>query len=221
MLYFLLIILVLLILLMLVRIRVRFRFGPDRRLVFVGLGRTGPEFDLAERVGRVRLCGLKVGQFAIDREKKKAPETPRAPKPPKPVKGKPKAKKRTRRPTFAQLRAMVPSAAKAAWNYSIGLLKAVIVEELNGEITAGFDSPDLTGKVFGYYQAALGAVPAIAGRFAYIPDWSGPSISGAVRGSVALPVYRLVFLTIRLVFQLPLRELIKLAIGRKKGGQDG
>ena len=213
--YLLLTILVLLTLVMLLRIRVRFRFGSGQRLLFVGLGRTGPEFDLADRVGYVKLCGLSIKQFPLDRAKEKAPKAP------KPPRKKAVAKKKTRRPTLSQLKTMIPAMAKAAWFYFRGLLKGVIVEELNGEITAGFTSPDITGTVFGYYQAALAAVPAVAGRVAYIPDWTGPSLSGAVRGSVALPIYRLVFLTIRLVFKLPLRDLLKLAIGRKKGGQDG
>ncbi len=212
--YLFLIILVLLTLVMLVRIRVRFRFGPGQRLLFVGLGRTGPEFDLAGRVGCVKLCGLRIKRFPLDRAKEKPPKKK------KPPKEKAVSKKRTRRPTLSQLKTMVPAVAKAAWAYFRGLLKAVIVEELQGKITAGFTSPDITGTVFGYYQAALAAVPAVAGRVTYVPDWTGPSLSGAVRGSVALPFYKLVFLTTRLVFKLPLRELLKLAIGRKKGDQD-
>ena len=213
--YLLLTILVLLTLVMLLRIRVRFRFGSGQRLLFVGLGRTGPEFDLARRVGYIKLCGMSIGQFSMERAKEKPPKKA------KPPKEKAAPKKKTRRPTLAQLKTMVPAMAKAAWAYFRGLLKAVIVEELQGNVTAGFGSPDVTGTVFGYYQAALAAVPTVVGRVTYVPDWTGPSLSGAVRGSVALPVYKLVFLTIGLVFKLPLRELLKLAIGRKKGGQDG
>jgi hypothetical protein len=213
--YLFLIMFVLLTLVMIVRIRVRFHFGSGQRLLFVGLGRTGPEFDLAARVGCLKLCGLNIKRFPLDRAKAKPPKKM------KPPKEKTLSRKKTRRPTLSQLKTVVPAVAKAAWAYFRGLLKAVIVEELQGEITGGFASPDVTGTVFGYYQAALAAVPAVAGRVTYIPDWTGPSFSGVVRGSVALPIYKLVFLTIRLVFELPLKQLLKLAIGRKKGGQDG
>ena len=68
--------------------------------------------------------------------------------------------------------------------------------------------------------AALGAVPAIAGRFRYIPRWDQQYFGGSVRLSLAIPVYRIALRTIVFIYKLPLRDLIKLAIGKKKGDQD-
>ncbi|MCP4684479.1 MAG: hypothetical protein GY867_03425 [bacterium] len=101
------------------------------------------------------------------------------------------------------------------------LLRASIIEQAEGEIEGGFDSPDLTGQAYGFYSAAMGAAPALAGRFRYVPDWTGASFSGAARLTVALPMYRLAARTTVLIWRLPIRKIVKLAIGEKGGVQDG
>jgi hypothetical protein len=100
------------------------------------------------------------------------------------------------------------------------IVKSLAVEELQGEIEGGFDSPDLTGRAFGYYRAVLGAVPALAGHFRYYPVWTGAVFSGSLRLAVVLPLYKMLYRTLLLVFRLPLRKIIKVAIGTKKGEQD-
>ena len=116
---------------------------------------------------------------------------------------------------------VLTDSARPLWSFSAGILRNIAIEEAQGEIRAGFDSPDLTGIAFGYYSAAAAAVPAMAGRLRFTPDWQGPSFAGKARLTVALPLYRLAARTIVLLFRLPLREMIKVAIGKKKGGQDG
>jgi hypothetical protein len=110
--------------------------------------------------------------------------------------------------------------ASALWGYFVSILKSVAVEEAQGEIEAGFDEPDITGRVFGYYQAALGMVPSVVGRVAFVPDWTGASFSASMRLSLALPLYKLIWRTLVLIARLPLRELVKLAIGKKRGDED-
>jgi len=223
MLIFLSIIVVLAVLFLTARLRIRLNLASDRKLLFVGLGRSGPEFHLGERKGELRLFGFRLFSFAAGKEKKKekrigekiseAIAKEKTSKPAKP-------KKKRRRPLKEMLRA-VPQCSKALWLYFMDLLKAFIIEEAEGEIEGGFDAPDLTGQAFGFYQAALGAVPALAGRFRYTPDWTGASFSGAVRLTVALPMYRLVGRTLMLLWRLPVIKIVKLAIGKRGGVQDG
>ncbi|MCK4632411.1 MAG: hypothetical protein KAT79_04020 [candidate division Zixibacteria bacterium] len=200
--------------LLLLRLRVRVALESDRRVIFVGLGRSGPEFDFAAKEGRFKLLGRSVRSFTLGGKKKAAGKK----------KSEKKAARKKRSARVRSWRDMVrigPSVVAASWSFLLDLLRSAVIEELEGEIEAGFDSPDLTGRAFGYYQAALATVPGVAGRFAYVPDWSGASFGGSLRLAIALPLYKLVFRMIILIVRLPLRELIKLAIGKKKGGQDG
>jgi hypothetical protein len=112
---------------------------------------------------------------------------------------------------------ILPESLGALWGYFVGLLKAAIIERAEGEIEAGFDAPHVTGQVYGCYQAALAIAPALAGRFQYTPVWTGSSFSGALRLSIAWPVYRLIWQTMLLMSRLPIRKLVKLAIGEKRG----
>ncbi len=219
MLYLLLILLALFIAFLLLNIRVRFQLSDGRKLLFVGVGRSGPEFDFTCKAGSIMLFGVKVKSFEIRKEKKKkrkeAEEKARKAKVAKP----PKPSKRIR-VSLRDIYRVGPKCIGPLWAYTVSLLKAVAVEEVEGQVEAGFDSPHLTGAVFGYYQAALAAVPGVVGRVQFIPDWIGPSFSGAARVSVAIPVYKLLLRTIILTYRLPLRDLIKLAIGKKKGVSD-
>ncbi|MDH4157060.1 MAG: hypothetical protein OEW00_07280 [candidate division Zixibacteria bacterium] len=202
-------------LVLLLNLRIRIDLDRDRRLVFLGLGRSGPEIDFATRTGAVRLFGVRVKSFELGRAKKKAAV------PAVPTEEKKAVKKPKRERPLKDVLAVAPRCVCAAVGYLIDLWKSIVVEELEGRVEAGFDSPDLTGQVYGYYQAALAAVPGVAGRFAWVPDWTGPSLSGSMRLTVALPLHRLALRTLVLMCKLPLRELIKLAIGKKKGVQDG
>lgn len=205
-------------LVLLLRLRIRLDVSSERKLLFVGIGRTGPEIDFAAKRGTLRIAGITVKRFELRRaEKRKIAEEKVEPE----EVGKVVRAGAKRRRSTADIIALFPQAAGAIWKYLTGLLAATIVERVDGEIEAGFASPHLTGQAFGYYQAALAAVPGILSRIRYTPDWSGASFSGAVRASVAWPLYRLAWETIVLVARLPLRKVIKLAIGTKEGVQDG
>ena len=195
----------------LLRLRLRFELGSDRRLLFVGLGRSGPEYDFVRRVQSFKLFGRCIKSTPMKKVDKAAEPKPEA---------QPRKKAKRVRP-FGDILRAVPEVSRALWRYTIGLLKSVVIEELEADVQAGFYEPDLTGQLFGYYQAALAAAPSIVGRVHYTPDWTGASFAGQARVAVALPLYRLLFRTLMLICQLPLRRLIKLAIGKKRGGQDG
>lgn len=216
MLIFLAVILTLAVLFLTVRLRVKLNLGSERKLLFVGLGRSGPEFHLGEKRGELKLFGRHIKSFETGKRKKSDEKLEEEAEKEK------TAKKKTRRKrSIRDILAIVPQSSKALWRYFVELLKATIVEQAEGEIEGGFDSPDLTGQAFGFYQAALGAVPALAGRFRFTPDWTGASFSGAARLTVALPMYRLVGHTLLLIWRLPVRKIVKLAIGEKGGVQDG
>ncbi len=199
--------------LMLLHIRLRFEFTRDSRLLFVGLGRSGPELDLRRKTGVVKLFNVTLIRFEMD--KKKPPKVEKEEKRPRkaPLK---KARQRSPRDIIKVARMSV----KPLWSYIINLLKAVAVEELEGQVEAGFEEPHLTGAVFGYYQAALAVIPNVVGRVQYIPNWTEASFRGAGKMAVTLPMYKFVGRTVQLLWRLPLREIIRLAIGKKKGESD-
>jgi hypothetical protein len=217
MLYVLLILMAVVTATLLLRVRIRFEFGDSAMRLFVGLGRSGSEFNFARQVGFVKLCGRNIKRFEIGKTPKKKPK--KEPKKPKKKKAA-KAPSKQRRISFHELAGVLPKCVGPLWGFLMSLLKTTNVEELDGRIEAGFSEPHLTGTVFGYYQAALSAAPDVVGRVRYIPDWTGASFSGWGRVALALPLYFLAGRTVVLLWRLPLREIIKLAIGKKKGESD-
>lgn len=212
MLYVLITIVLLLVAVTVLRVRARLVLDRGQRTFFVGLGRSGREQDLLAGTGRLKLFGINVATLGpAKREKAKPKEKPVA---------KPKKKKTPRKRSAYDFVRLIPDLFRAVTGYFISLVRSIEVEQLEGEIEAGFDSPDITGQVYGYYTAAMATVPAVAGRFKFTPDFSGPSFDGSARVSLAIPLYRILLRTAALLIDLPLRKIIKLAIGRKKGDQD-
>ena len=211
MLYFLIILALIISSILALRLRVRFEIDAHRRVLFAGLGRSGPEYDFMTKLVTIKLFGMKLKTVSTEKKAKPVKKEPKIEKVPKPKRVWP----------FDKIIEQIPPVSQAFWKYSRSIMKATIVEELNGKIEAGFDSPDTTGRVFGYYQAVAGAVPAIGRHLEYIPNWTEATFGGSARGSVALPLYKLVFRTIILLINLPLREIIKLTIGYKERSHDG
>jgi len=195
----------------LLRIRIRLEFSDKQRLLFVGLGQSGPEFDFESGRSGFRLLGLSIGE-----KKKPGKEKPKK----KAKEAKPKKKKRRRERPIGDFMKVMPATIRALARYVMSILRSFYIEQLEGEVRGGFEQPDLTGTAFGIYQAALGVAPGTVGRFRFIPYWERAAFGGWARVSVAIPLYRLIGRTIVMLVRLPLRDLIKLAIGKKKGDQD-
>jgi len=195
--------------LLMLRLRVRYINQPDRHRLFAGLGRSGIEIDYRARTSRLKLFGVRFKSSPLDKPREKAEPKPRTEK-----------KTSRRRRSFKDIAAVLLKSRSALWRYTVGLLGSLIIEELEAKIEAGFEEPDLTGVTYGYYQAALGAVPAVVGRLHFVPDWTGASFAAQGRVAVALPMYRLAGKTIGLLWRLPLREIAKVTIGRTEGDQD-
>lgn len=217
--WYILIILVLIVTaVMLMRLRVRAELSGERRLLFVGLGRSGPELDFVKGVGTIRLAGITVRRFSLEREPKKPKRTDT-----EVAKG--AARQRTDKTTTAEAKTkrrrvrgeqvrqvfdLLPTVARAFGKYFYGMLTSVIVEQAEGYVEAGFDEPHLTGQMFGYYQAVVAAVPAVSRRFALIPNWTEATIGGQVQVAVAIPLYQVVVRTMVLVWRLPKVRIYRL-----------
>jgi hypothetical protein len=219
MIYFLSAILILILAAALLRVRLRLEISTERRILFVGLGRSGPEIDFVKREGVLKLFGLRLKRFSLDHSRPaegttqpasaESSETTRTP-----------SKPSTRRRSIKSILEIVPQCTSAFWKYGLGLLRNTIVVEAEAEIEAGFDTPDITGQAFGYYQAALAAAPGLFTRVSFIPNWTGRTFSGSARLSLAWPMYRLLWQTTLLFWRLPKRKIYRLAIGDKKGVRD-
>ncbi|MCK4301946.1 MAG: hypothetical protein KAW91_04200, partial [candidate division Zixibacteria bacterium] len=99
----------------LLRLRVQLEISNDRRSLFVGLGRTGREYDYLRRVRSVRVLGFRVSSSPIDEKKAGKPERPEKKSTTKPPPGKPGRK----RPLRDILR-ILPECSKALWGYTEG-----------------------------------------------------------------------------------------------------
>lgn len=199
------------------RLRVKATWDERDRLVFGGVGhRNGVELDFQANRGRVKLIGIGVYGFDLDLDREE-----------KVVKDRPVRKKRRftgggvrKIRTAVRMARLLPEYRRAVFTFLKGLWRAVRIEELRAEIRAGFDAPDRTGTAFGCYQALLGMAPALAGRLAFVPDWTGPSFATSGRAAVAVPLYKILWRIVVLVWQLPSKRSLKLAIEKEKGEQD-
>lgn len=205
---------ILIFLTLLLKIRLKLQLEDTHKTAFFGLGRSGISYDFLSKQLSLFFIGKKLKTLqkeskpteTIKVEKKKEKKSTEKPKRIRPLK---------------DMLQLIPKSSKALFKYTVSLLKSVVIEELEGEIHAGFDSPDITGTVFGYYQAAFAAVPSVVGRLKYYPDWTDASFNANLRASVAIPLYKILYRSIILFFSLPLRDIIKITIGRKERSHDG
>ena len=200
---------------LLIRVRFRLELSPERKFLFVGLGRSGPEFDFARHEGVIRLFGMRLKRFRLERSKTAPRQTETSA-----VEAEIKAASSRRRRSLGSIIAIVPESLSACWRLAVGVLKSTIVEQAEAEIEFGFDTPDVTGQAFGYYHAVAAMAPSLFGRVSLVPNWTGRSFSGSARVSIAWPVYRLIWLMTLFMWRLPIRKIIRLAIGVKEGVRD-
>lgn len=220
---------------LMLRVRIRVQLDQDRRILFLGLGRSGSEIDFVDGLARIKLAGFTIRELPLEEDETTA--------------GKTKPEKRTgslssrmtkrawrkSRREFDRLREGIEMASGgklgdllsiarkvigALFQFMIDLVRDSRLEELEAEVTGGFDSPDLTGQAYGYYCAFAGALPSTAGRVAYIPDWTGASLTGSARMSIAIPLYKLVYRTARLLMRLPISTIVHMVRQKNKGGSD-
>jgi hypothetical protein len=218
------VLLVLIVITLLLRIRVGCDLGPEKKLVFARIGRTGSEFDFTTKRMIIRLFGMRMKEVVMSGDRKTEPaETPAEPEADgetAPARPKSKPKEKRVRP-FSLLMEIVSESSKALWHFVVAILKGVIVEEAMGELSIGFDSPDVTGKAFGYYHAVAWAAPSLANRVSITPVFTEKVMTGKARVTLALPVYVLVYRTGNLLVQMPIRKIIRYSRGIQKGANHG
>ena len=204
------------------RLRVRLEFATDRRLLFAGLGQTGPELDFVCKRGTIKLFGRTIKHFVMERREQSVVDEARErlTSRERPTETAGTETQPRRRIDIRGWLDIAPQCLRAVGRYLLGLIHASVVEQAEGEIEAGFEEPDVTGQVFGFYQAALAAAPGVVGRVRYTPVWTEAAFSGAMRISVALPLYKLLWQTLVLAWRLPIIRIIKLVRGNRKGVPD-
>ena len=228
-LYIILALIVLVGLVLLLRLRIRVVLDGDERILFAGLGRSGPEIDFVRKVARLRIGGITFKRYSFEDLQDKV--TGKGRHEDTPSKTKKKQPDRESRSLSSRLLAVGRQGVKDFWfllrtvpraaiGFAVGIVRDCKLEELQGRIEAGFDSPDATGQAYGYYCAVAGALPGTVGRFRFVPVWTGASFDGSIRLSVGLPLYRLLFRTVRLIWQLPIRKLWKIRKAQSEGGSD-
>ena len=212
------IIFILIICVLMLRLRLRIELNSKRRLIFLGVGRSGVQVDYVANVTRIRLLGMTIRTISRvdtkDEAKDAIPITAT-----KISRGK-SAEKRTEKRRVRHIREWIDislTSWSAVRKYIVDLFRAVIVEEAEAEIHGGFESPNLTGEVYGYYHALIGAVPSLAPRLRFYPDWMGRSFDGSARLSLAIPLYSLVYRTGLMIFRLPILRTYRLVREQRKG----
>jgi hypothetical protein len=209
--YILILLIIILIGFLLLNLRIKVRLSKEERFLFAGLGRSGSEFDFSSKKGTLKLFGLSLKQFSLTKTEKKSKE--------KKAKKRKRKSKRTRPIKDALM--LLSQSFIAFKNFIISIFRSIIVEELDGEITAGFKSPHITGHVYGYYQAVAGIVPNFNERFTFSPVWDESTFDGRFRASVSLPLYILIYRFMIFITSLPLRKIFTFIIGKKRGDQNG
>ena len=212
---------VLILCVLMLRLRLRIELSSARRLLFFGIGRSGAEVDFVEHVTRVKLFGLTARTV---RDQEKTSESESSSEHIRPTRlDRSRQHERvpsTRRITRSRVSDWLEIGSRifrAGRKYVADLIRSVKVEKAEAQIKAGFDSPHLTGQAFGYYQALIGALPSLAPRLQFDPDWMGPSLTGSARLSLAIPLYALLGRTLVLVCRLPLLSIIRMRRNKRKG----
>ena len=201
---------------LLLRLRVRLELSNERRILFAGLGRSGVQIDYIANTTAIKLIGVTIKTMPRGDAESSEPVLSETISLSRPTAT--KAKKRSKRafPVRAFLR-LLPRIFRALRLYIVALFKAVIVEQAEAEVRAGFDSPHLTGQVYGYYFALIGAIPSLENRLNFYPDWLGASFAGSARLSLAMPLYALFYYTFVFIIRLPIITVIRIYRGANKG----
>lgn len=214
------VILILIVCFLLLRLRFRAELSDRRRLLFLGIGRSGVQIDYVADVTRIRLFGITVRTLPRTDSTDESIEDsiPVTPTPISKEKVAKKKRKSVRQPLHIREWLDIGlTSVRAARKYAGDLLRAVIIEEAQAEVHGGFESPNLTGEVYGYYHALVGAVPSLETRLKYYPDWMGRSFNGSARLSLAIPMYSLFYRTGLMLIRMPIIRAYRLVREQRKG----
>lgn len=198
---------------LLLKIRVSIRLSGKEKFLFAGLGRSGSEFDFTSKKGNLKLFGINFKQFDLLKKSEKIEK--------KKEKKKKRRSKSDRKRSFKDVLKFLPQTLIAFKEFIISIFNSIVVEELDGKIEAGFESPHITGQIYGYYQAVAVIVPNFSQRFSFSPVWDTPKFDGRLNASISLPLYKLIYKFVIFITSVPLIKIFTFIIGKKKGGQNG
>jgi hypothetical protein len=182
---------------LLLRIRLRFRWEKGERELYVGILGTGLRWNL-----RGMTEWLLLGYSVRRREAGEEDSPPEDPEDEPAAPGVRKSLRQLR--LWGPLARPVISAAVRAGSH---LWRGTRVEQLEGEVDAGFDDPATTGMAYGWLQAVSAVTPTIFRRLEVRPVWDRAAFSASMRASAAVPLYRLVSSGWILLRRLPLVRL--------------
>ncbi len=152
-------------------------------------------FSLAFRLSDKR---LEIGLFGIRFRTKK--EKPAASPPGPPPEEREEEKEKEERPSFVSIllshRSLMIELAELSFRYLLDLLRAFSISHLRLDLS--FDDPMINGICYGSFQGVRIKRAHLAVNF-----WG----ENRFVGEFALPLYRMIIPTLRLLFKLPYREL--------------
>ncbi len=207
--YFLVAVVILLVTMLFIRLRVRLILNEERSIFFAGYGRTGYEYDFETETEAIKLFGFPVKQLAKTKEQSKPKQEPQQQRTLAVYKtGYGILKNRGQE--LRQIVAIFPTTGKAVLRFGWEVFRRLEIEEIRLHITAGFDSPDLTGRAVGWYYTIVGAMTSLRGKLLFTPIWDRPALDASGRLSIAIPVYKLIGPFVRLIRDIPWKQIISL-----------
>lgn len=209
--YFLLaLVLVLVTVMLFIRFRVRLVLNEGESLFFAGYGRTGYEYNFTTDIETLKLCGFTITQL------KKTKQQPKRERSAISTYRTGYRTLKNRGQEIRQLAAIVPKSGKAVLRFGWTILKRLTLEECRAHITAGFDSPDQTGRVLGWYYSIVGAVPSLRERLFFTPVWDRATLDASGRLTISIPLYKIIGPLARLIHDIPWKQIIRLTKQNQK-----
>lgn len=143
---------------------------------------------------------FEIGFFGIRFRTKK--EKPAAPPPGSPSEEREEEEEKEERPSFVSVllshRSLMVQLAELSFRYLLDLLRAFSISHLRLDLS--FDDPMINGICYGSFQGVRIKRADLAVNF-----WG----ENRFVGQFALPLYRMIIPTLRLLFKLPYRELYR------------
>ncbi len=111
---------------------------------------------------------------------------------------------------------IAPRITKALLGFIVRLVGKMHLRDVQGSVAGGFSDPADTGMAFGALYALRGAAPALQSRLQVKPDYLAERITYDLSGEITLRPVELIGPTLRLLYELPKRELLRIMRSRRR-----
>lgn len=105
---------------------------------------------------------------------------------------------------------IAPRLVKALLGFSVRVGRKMRLRNIRGSVSGGFADPADTGMAFGALSAIVGAMPVLQSQVRVKPDYLAERIMYDLRGEIALRPVALLGPAVRLMRDLPKRELLRI-----------